>query len=129
MGFGGDIVQEACPEFVPLVEGRLLDTPECREACERHCSRVRHMDTVILGCTHYPLMGDLLRDCLPGCRMADPAVSVAKALACEESRGTGSLTCYTTGDIKSFEQTASLFVSGISAKSAVWRDGRLEKDD
>ncbi|MBR4748847.1 MAG: glutamate racemase [Abditibacteriota bacterium] len=129
MGFGGEVVQEACPEFVPLVEGSLLDTPECREACERHCSRVSHTDTVILGCTHYPLMGRRLRDCLPGCRIADPAVSVAESLSREESRGSGSLTCYTTGDRDSFEQTAALFVPGISAASVVWRDGCLEEDD
>jgi glutamate racemase len=52
------IVANACPLFVPLVEEGLLDHPLTELACAEYLEPLRTaaVDTVILGCTHYPLL-------------------------------------------------------------------------
>ncbi len=128
-GFRGAVAQEACPEFVPIVEGNLLGTAFCREACRRHCQKVAGADTVILGCTHYPLMLEAIREFLPKSRIADPAEEAARRLLEIGAEGGGRLEAYTTGDREQFEKTASLFVPGIKARRLVWKEGRLEEDN
>lgn len=48
----------ACPEFVPIVESGKYRSKEAEEAVARTLSPLRGgaFDTVILGCTHYPLL-------------------------------------------------------------------------
>ncbi len=63
------VVSEACPMWVPLVENRETGTPAAEYFVKRHLesllSRDEKTDTVILGCTHYPLMLPLIRRFLP----------------------------------------------------------------
>ncbi len=48
----------ACPEFVPLVEKGLYHTPEAKRVVEKTLAPLTKLDidTLILGCTHYPLL-------------------------------------------------------------------------
>lgn len=52
------LVSQACPDFVPLVERGLTAGPEVIEVAERYLAPVREagVDTLVLGCTHYPLL-------------------------------------------------------------------------
>jgi len=52
------ILAAPCPMFVPLVEEGLLDHPITELACAEYLAPLRdaHVDTLILGCTHYPLL-------------------------------------------------------------------------
>lgn len=52
------IVSEACPEFVDFVERGITTGPELIAAVERHTLPLKEagVDTVVLGCTHYPLL-------------------------------------------------------------------------
>ncbi|MBQ9358573.1 MAG: glutamate racemase [Abditibacteriota bacterium] len=127
-GFEGEVIQEACPEFVPLVERGLMDDPVCREACRKRCGAVKGAPAVILGCTHYPLMLPAIREFLPGSEIIDPAVALARSLEGAPCQGSGSFRCYTTGSRLQFERTASLFVKGISARELAWREGVLEEN-
>ncbi len=49
---------KACPLFVPLVENGLLEDPVTDEIAARYLSELvdRDIDTLVLGCTHYPLI-------------------------------------------------------------------------
>ena len=49
---------KACPLFVPLVEEGLLEDPVTDEIAQRYLSVLidSGIDTLILGCTHYPLI-------------------------------------------------------------------------
>lgn len=47
------------------------------------------IDTLILGCTHFPVFGDIIRDILPGVSLVDMGVSAAKYIK-ETLRRTGS---------------------------------------
>src|SRR5262245_4674901 len=53
-----EIFSRACPLFVPLVEEGETDSPMTRLAAEQYLAplRERNIDTLVLGCTHYPLI-------------------------------------------------------------------------
>jgi glutamate racemase len=50
--------EQACPEFVPLIEKGVVDGPELEEVARGYLEPLtrRRVDAVILGCTHYPLI-------------------------------------------------------------------------
>lgn len=58
------IVSQACPLFVPLVEEGWLDHPVTRMTAQEYLKPVlaEKVDTMVLGCTHYPLLKPLLQD-------------------------------------------------------------------
>lgn len=56
----------ACPLFVPLVEEGWLNTKITREIVEAYLMPLKdkNIDTIILGCTHYPLLKPVIKDVL-----------------------------------------------------------------
>jgi glutamate racemase len=66
--------QQACPNLVPLVEAGKLDGPEVKAAVDGYLDQLlaadRAIDTLLLGCTHYPLLRPLIE------HRAGPAVAV-----------------------------------------------------
>jgi glutamate racemase len=56
------VVGKACPLFVPLVEEGLLEDPVTDEIATRYLNELKDLDidTLILGCTHYPLIRSTL---------------------------------------------------------------------
>lgn len=52
------VIGRACPLFVPLVEEGLLEDPVTEEIARRYLMELKDsdIDTLILGCTHYPLI-------------------------------------------------------------------------
>ncbi|WP_257346409.1 glutamate racemase [Pseudalkalibacillus decolorationis] len=52
----------ACPEFVPLVENGMVNNQETLQVIYERLAPLRDMsiDTLILGCTHYPLLSPLI---------------------------------------------------------------------
>lgn len=80
--------EQACPEFVPLIEAGQLEGPELRQAAERYLQPLlqQGIDTLVYGCTHYPLLDPLLKSLLPSSvRRVDPGVALVGSLARELS--------------------------------------------
>jgi glutamate racemase len=78
------VFSQACPLFVPLVEEGWLDHPVTRMTAQEYLKPVlaEHVDTLVLGCTHYPLLKPLLKDVVgPGIALIDSAVTVAEQTA------------------------------------------------
>lgn len=73
----------ACPRFVPLVEAEQTTSAAARRACAAALQPLRENDvrTVILGCTHYPLLLPVLQEIAPEMRFVDPAEAVAQQVA------------------------------------------------
>lgn len=71
----------ACPLFVPLVEEGWARKSEAASIAKTYLNplRLRRIDTLILGCTHYPLLLPVIRRALPKVVMIDPAKEVVKA--------------------------------------------------
>jgi glutamate racemase len=63
------VVDEACPMWVPLVENREYDTPGADYYIRKHINNLlsqdAEIDTIILGCTHYPLLMNKIKQFLP----------------------------------------------------------------
>jgi glutamate racemase len=57
------IFSQACPLFVPLVEEGWLEHPVTRLTAEEYLQPLltQNIDTLVLGCTHYPLIKPLLQ--------------------------------------------------------------------
>jgi glutamate racemase len=77
------VTEVGCPAFVPLIEAGRLNAPELREAASRYLEPLlaAAVDTVVMGCTHYPMLRALLQDLLPaGTRLIDPAEAAVERL-------------------------------------------------
>lgn len=86
-----EVFNRAAPRLVPLVEAGETDTPEAAEAVREYIAPLKKagIDTLILGCTHYPFMARLIAGELgPGVRLVDPA-SATVGEAKEELRRLG----------------------------------------
>lgn len=95
-----EVVSRACPLFVPLAEEGMTDHPAARLVAEEYLAPFRGdgIDTLILGCTHYPLLKPVIGETLgPEVRLIDSAEETAREVAAlleegalERSRGPGS---------------------------------------
>lgn len=78
--------QQACPRLVPLVEAGQSDTPAAVEAIREYVGWMVQgveplVDTVLLGCTHYPLLRPAIaRVAAPVVRVVDSATTTAYAV-------------------------------------------------
>ena len=78
------VYSQACPLFVPLVEEGWLDHEVTRLTAQEYLRPVlaEEVDSLVLGCTHYPLLKPLLADVAgPGVQLVDSAVTTAQATA------------------------------------------------
>ena len=79
-----EIVSQACPLFVPLVEEGWHDDPITEEVARRYLKPLLEagIDTLVLGCTHYPLLVPVLqRVAGPDVTLVDSAEAVAEMVA------------------------------------------------
>jgi glutamate racemase len=62
-------VQEACPMWVPIVENNEIGTEGAEFFIQRHILNIlakdSEMDTLVLGCTHYPLLIETIKKYVP----------------------------------------------------------------
>lgn len=78
-----EIYTKACPLFVPLVEEGLWEDPVTEEIARRYLSELIDcgIDTLILGCTHYPLIRSTLGKVMgEGVTLVNPAYETAREL-------------------------------------------------
>ena len=81
--FGGScaVFSKACPLFVPAIEEGVADTPLMDEIVRYYLDdfvRENRLDTLILGCTHYPLVLSSIRRLYPELAIIDPSQIVAR---------------------------------------------------
>lgn len=77
------VLGKACPLFVPLVEEGWLHDPVTFEVARRYLRELqeREIDTLILGCTHYPLLRSTIREVMgESVRLVNPAYETALEL-------------------------------------------------
>jgi glutamate racemase len=80
-----EVIDRACPLFVPLVEeGREASDPIVRMAAREYLRPIHEFgaDTLVLGCTHYPLLKDALSEAMgKSVTVVDSAEETARATA------------------------------------------------
>ncbi len=78
------IFSQACPLFVPIVEEGWFNHPVTRLTAEEYLRPVlaERIDTLVLGCTHYPLIKPLIQETVgPEIRLVDSAEAMADITA------------------------------------------------
>ena len=78
------VFSQACPLFVPLVEEGWLDHPVTRLTAQEYLRPVlaEEVGSLVLGCTHYPLLKPLLKDVVgERVRLVDSALTTASLAA------------------------------------------------
>ena len=117
-------VEKACPLLVPLVEEGWTDHPVTAEVVRIYLEELlkeargagQTPDTLVLGCTHYPLLRGVFERAVPeGVRVIDSA----EATAAEAARRVGSvpgaaeeprIRCFATDSVEKFERLGSRFL-------------------
>ena len=76
-----EILTKPCPLFVPLVEEGILDGPVAEEVIRHYLDPIPQPDTILLGCTHYPLLTAAINTYYQGrVRIVDSAAAAAEDL-------------------------------------------------
>ncbi len=118
------IFQEGCPELCPMIENGWDSYPDREEILKNHISKLsKSADTLILGCTHYPIIENDIKKYFSG-TIVDPAKETAidlknllkKKKLLNSSGKKGSLDFFISGNIDSFKNIVEKFL-GFSIKN------------
>ncbi|MBA4383534.1 MAG: glutamate racemase [Anaerolinea sp.] len=131
------LLQNHCPGLVSQIEKGDLSGSETRRILE---SALRPMlaqkiDTVVLGCTHYPFVIPLIQEIVgPNVRVIDPAPAIARQtqrLLAEhgwlaDGKTSSEIRLITTGSVKQIENNLPLYLGyHLQVESIQWQDGKL----
>jgi len=129
------VLQDTCPGLVAEVESGNLEGDAVREILTNALSPMLQagIDTVVLGCTHYPFVIPLIQEIAgPGVRVIDPAPAIARQTRRLLSQngwglnGTGSIQCFTTGPVESMKLLVKqLLGDDLPVEHATWEGGVL----
>jgi glutamate racemase len=117
------VYQQACAMWVPLIENGEFNSPGADYFVKKYLDQLlaqsAAIDTILLACTHYPLLMDKIKQHLPaGIEVVSQGEIVAKSLAqyldnhqdmSKRISRTGSLQFFTTDSAADFDNHASLF--------------------
>lgn len=118
------VCPQACPLFVPLVEnGRFRPGDKVVElVAEEYLAPLRQagVDTLVLGCTHYPLLRAVIAQTMgtevtlidTGAVCADHAVRTLSAQGLLADRAQGSCRYFVSDSTQDFARLASIFLEG-----------------
>ena len=114
------IFPKPCPLFVPLVENRVLSGEITQLTIEKYLNPIkkRNIDTLILGCTHYPILKRAISGTMKDVNLIDSSISVAKEVKriLEEkglessAKKKGKTVYFVSDDPEGFEKTAHIFL-------------------
>ncbi len=75
---GVKILRKNCPLFVPLVEEGWAASTVAHDVAEAYLASMKgKIDTLILGCTHYPLLAGVIKKVLPSVTLVNSALEIA----------------------------------------------------
>jgi len=77
-----EVIARACPLFVPLAEEGWAETDEARSIAAKYLKEIREsdVDTLVLGCTHYPILRRVIQETMgDSVRLIDSGEAAAHA--------------------------------------------------
>jgi glutamate racemase len=130
------VTEVAAPLLAPIVEEGWEDSEVARLSVERYLDGLSQVDTLVLGCTHYPLLRTVFEKALPaGVTLVDPAAYVAQRLSewlrshpeFRHTTASGQLRILSSGDTARFAQNAKKFLGAEPPKieHVAEQNGRL----
>lgn len=133
-GNGVELFQHTCPGLVGQIEKGELSAPATREILEGALQPMleKNIDTVVLGCTHYPFVIPLIQEIVgEKVRVIDPAPAVARQARrildarglVNESNRRGRVEFYTSGDAAEMQSMLPMLLGEAGEpKSVQWRN-------
>lgn len=122
-----EVFSGACPRLVPLVEAGKLDGPEPRKAVEEYITPIlkQGIDTLVLGCTHYPFLTPIISDIAGNeVTLVDPAAETIEELIkileknelLNDTPSVAGREFYVSGSEESFYQVGRLLLGDVIQK-------------
>lgn len=137
---GVTVLQHTCPGLVAQIEQGELDTPKTREILEEALLPMlkKGIDTVVLGCTHYPFVIPLIEQiCGDPVRVIDPAPAVARqtqrvlesASLLSDAGNKSTADYFTSGSEMEFKSTLKKLTGETGGiKHVVWQGDTLSEN-
>ncbi len=121
------VLEVACSKFVPLVESGKLDDNDTRQAVDEYIGPLvdQGIDTLVLGCTHYPFLAPLIREYVGAqVNLVDPSHETVEELkwllgSQDLARGSNShpqRQFYVSGNHESFFTVGKLLIGDVIQK-------------
>jgi glutamate racemase len=122
------VFQKSCPLLVPLIEEGLIEDEITYEVLRRYITPLvsEGIDTLLLGCTHYPLLKKPLKKLFPELILVDSATAVANKVKMfvSPNSGEGSLKILVSDKTEKFEKIARM----IMEEEVEVEEVRIEKE-
>lgn len=134
---GVELLQSTCPGLVQQIERGNLEGKETRRILEDALRPMleKNIDTVVLGCTHYPFVIPLIQQIVgEKVRVIDPAPSVARQAGrlletggmMRQIQSKGDIKFYTSGDPESFKSMLPILLGESGeVQRAAWLNDHL----
>lgn len=116
-----EVFSKACPLFVPLVEEGIFEGQIVDLVIENYLKEMKHadIDTLILGCTHYPLLKKSIEKYMNGVQLVDSAKEVALSVKevllskdlINDKSTSGLKTFYVTDAPERFKKIGEIFLN------------------
>lgn len=111
---GVKLLKQGSPELAAIVDSGYINKEEIKDIIKYHINKILTQDevnSIILGCTHYPIIKDLFEECYPNINFVDPAYHQAKVVKdylkknnlLREENINPKLEIYTTGEIEKYD--------------------------
>lgn len=115
-----EVTSVACPLLVPMVENGFMGSELCRLALSEYLARpiAAGCDTVLLGCTHYPLLTEDILSLWKGVKTVDAGRAGARAVSAlveRKNESGGKIELYTSDFSQGFFEIASRFLPDAKA--------------
>lgn len=110
---GAKVYEKACPLFVPLVEEGIKDGTIAESVVEFYLKELKEkgIDTLIMGCTHYPLLKEVIKKYMGDVQVVDSALCIAQELKpYVKDVGGASLRLFFTDNSQSLESLIDLML-------------------
>lgn len=112
------LLTKSCPLFVPLIENGWIKHPVTRQIVETYLTEFKGaVDTLVLGCTHYPIIKKVIAEYLPAVDLVDSseqtALAVQTTLNIMNTRSAhkkGQYRIFVTDDPQGFRNVSSIFL-------------------
>lgn len=115
------VFMKACPLFVPLVENRFINKEITYQIARIYLKglKARNIDTLILGCTHYPLLKNVIKEVMGNVKLIDSSCAIASEVkeilfkkdlqTDKHKKYKGKIQCYVSDDVEGFRKSADMF--------------------
>ncbi|KAA0248162.1 MAG: glutamate racemase [Ignavibacteriota bacterium] len=115
------VIEKPCPLFVPLAEEGWINHKATYEVAEEYLKELREekIDTLVLGCTHYPILSEVIRKVIGSkVTLIDSGIASSEVIKSElekldllsDSKKTGVQEYYVSDIPAKFKEVAELFL-------------------